>query len=168
MTIRSILLQSVGVLAGALLLSACNRTPAAQETSTDSKTQTVAPMQEPGIRVPLIMTLRGPDPAPASGDITMDIEITTTMGLRAPVELKVALPEGAELVSGQLTESLNIAAAGKLQRQVTIRTKSALSTPVVVTADARDPKGAYGLHAERKYPAPSLRPPMARPPQPAN
>lgn len=173
MAIRSILLQSAGVLVGAVLLSACNRTPVAQESTTDNTPQVVAPAQEPGIRVPLILTLRGPDPAPTSGDITMDIEIQANMGIRAPVEMKVALPDGAELVSGQLAETLNITAAGKLQRQLVIRTKAPLTNPVVVTADARDPKGAYGLHAERKYPAPpeatvraGARPPMARPPQP--
>ncbi len=127
----------------------------------------------PGMTAPLFLTLRGPDPAPASGNITLDLEITVNEPIRMPVNLQILLPPGVQLVAGQPQEILNLPQPGKLYRQYTVVTSAPLTQPVLVRANASDPSGAYGFHAERPYPPapatviqPGRRPPMARPPMP--
>ena len=126
-----------------------------------------------GMTAPLVMFLRGPEPAPAGGNITLDLEIQVNEGINAPVTLTVRVPQGATLLAGQPTEILTLPQPGKLFRQYVVQSPGPLSMPVVVEAIARDPNGAWGLRAERKYPAAAVmvptqprQPPMGRPPAP--
>lgn len=126
-----------------------------------------------GMTAPLFLTLRGPDPAPSAGNITLDLEITVNEPIRAPVNLQVLLPPGVQLMAGQPMETLSLPQAGKLYRQYVVATQGPLTQPVLVRANATAPSGAYGFTAERQYPPaatttiqPGRRPPMARPPMP--
>lgn len=126
-----------------------------------------------GMSAPMYLTLRGPDPAPSSGNITLDLEITVNEPIRVPVNLQVLVPPGVQLVAGQPAETLNLPQAGKLYRQYTVVSNGPLTQPVIVRANATAPSGAYGFNAERQYPAapttviqPGRRPPMSRPPMP--
>jgi hypothetical protein len=118
-----------------------------------------------------VLKLRGPDPVPAKGDIKLTLEIVANEPISPPVTVKVALPAGAQLTAGKAEEVLQIKQAGTSTREYQVHIDAALSGPVVVTADAKDPAGAFGLHAKREYPSvqPATSPPAstgARPPVP--
>lgn len=165
-------------LCASLAMAACNG--GSNGTAGPQQPMGPAPMQtdlgQPtsrGMTVPMYMNLRGPDPMPAGGDIRLDLEVVVNEPISAPVTLQVQVPQGAQLVAGQPMEVLTLNQAGRLYRQYTVRAFAPLQNPVIVTADARDPNNAYGLHSERRYPAaqpqtvaPGNRPPMARPPMP--
>ena len=126
-----------------------------------------------GMSAPMFLTLRGPDPAPAGGNVTLDLEITVNEPIRVPVNLQVLLPPGVQLVTGQPQETLSLPQPGKLYRQYVVATPGPLTQPVLVRATGTAPSGAYGFTAQRQYPPvapaaiqPGMRPPMARPPMP--
>lgn len=157
-------------------LCACVALSACSTNSNGSGAQnnpTIAPSEQ-GMRAPVVLVLRGPDPMPASGDIKLDLEIRVNEPIKAPVFLQVQIPPGVQLLAGVPTETLSLPQAGTLLRSYVVRTNAPLQMPIIVTADAKDPGGAYGLHAERKYPAAApaamnpntARPPVPRPGQP--
>ncbi|MBI5536370.1 MAG: hypothetical protein HY898_26855 [Deltaproteobacteria bacterium] len=124
---------------------------------------------------PLVLRLKGPDPVPAKGDVKLDLEIVTNEAINGPVTLKIALPKGATLKTGKAEEVLQISQAGTQKREFVVSTTATLASPIIVTADTKDPKGNAGLHAERKYPettgsvtpgSTTPKPPVPRPPGP--
>ena len=124
-----------------------------------SSAQPPAPMaQNPsgptqrGMSAPVILNLRGPSPTPAGGNITLDLEIVVNEPINAPVSLRVMLPQGVQLVSGQPTEVLSLPQAGKLYRQYVVYAPGPLSQPVQVEAQATGPNNAWGFRAHRQYP----------------
>ncbi len=128
-----------------------------------------------GMTAPVILNLRGPEPAPTSGSITLDLEIVVNEPVQAPVSLQLMLPQGVQLMAGLPSEVLNLPQPGKLYRQYVINTQGPLTQPVLVEAQARGPNDAWGFRAQRQYPAavdnlpphprsPSVgRPPVVRP-----
>ena len=138
---------------------------------------TTNPPDPPADRMsaPLVLRLKGPDPVPAKGDITLSLEIVTREPIPVPVTIKIALPKGATLKSGKAEEVLQLPQAGTQTREFVVSTTATLGSPVVVTADTKDGSGRTGLHAERKYPettgsvtpgSTAPKPPVARPPGP--
>ncbi|HQP34976.1 MAG TPA: hypothetical protein PLI95_07350 [Polyangiaceae bacterium] len=127
-----------------------------------------------GMNAPLIVRVRGPEPVPAGGDIKVDVEVHVNEPLKFPVTLQVRTPANAQLLSGQPAEVLQLNSVGVLTRSYMVRVNGPLQSPIVVTADGRDPGGAMGLHAERTYPAAAAggtvtntqRPPIVRPTAP--
>lgn len=124
-----------------------------------------------GMSAPLFLNLRGPDPLPNGGNITIDVEIVVNEPIRAPITLQVLLPQGAQFVSGNPTETLSLPQAGKLYRQFIVTSPGPLAAPVLVRAFPATPSATSGFLAERQYPPkanvvqpPSRRPPVARPP----
>jgi hypothetical protein len=117
---------------------------------------------------PLVLKLRGPDPVPPKGDIKLTLEIVANEPIIAPVTIKISLPAGAKLTAGKAEEVMQIKQAGSSTREFQVHTDAALTAPVVVTADAKDPSGAFGLHAKREYPSaqPASLPPASTGPRP--
>jgi hypothetical protein len=157
-------------------LGACVAFSACSTSSNGSGAQTnpsVGPTEQ-GMRAPVILVLRGPDPMPASGDIQLNLEIRVNEAISVPTYLQLMLPQGAQLLSGAPTETLTLPQAGTLTRSYMVRLNGPLQAPIMAVADAKDPNGAFGFHAERKYPAPASvginpnpnRPPVPRPGQP--
>ncbi|MBI5535568.1 MAG: hypothetical protein HY898_22750 [Deltaproteobacteria bacterium] len=154
-------------------LCACVALSACSTSSNGSGAQTnpsVDPTQQ-GMRAPVILVLRGPDPMPAAGDIKLDLEIRVNEPVNAPTYLKLMVPQGAQLLSGAPQETLALGQPGTLLRSYMVRVNGPLQAPIVAVADAKDPGGAFGFHAERKYPAAAPvgvapnpnRPPVPRP-----
>jgi len=126
---------------------------------------------------PLVLKVQGPDPVPSTGDIKIGLDIVVREPLVSPVTLKVAIPKGAQLASGKAEEALELKQPGTTHRDFLVRTNATLASPVVFTADMKDPQGKPGLHAEKKYPdmsgmvppattTPGPTPPGGRPPVP--
>ena len=89
-----------------------------------------------GMTAPVILNLRGPNPAPSGGNVTLDLEILVNEPIQAPVNLRVILPAGVQMVAGQPTEVLNLPQAGKLYRQYVVHTPGPLTQPIEVEAVA--------------------------------
>jgi hypothetical protein len=133
---------------------------------------TAKPPSEAEAGPPLVLNVTGPSPAPAKGEIKLTVEIVANIKISGPVTLAIKLPAGATLKSGAASETLQVDQAGTMKREYVVRTKAALASPIVVTADNAAPSGASGFHAERQYPAagatdtavPTAKPPAPRPP----
>ncbi|MFW5741387.1 MAG: hypothetical protein ACOC1F_13585 [Myxococcota bacterium] len=179
MTMKSNSWLGAGALCALLAVAGC--TPNGNSNG-GASSQPPAPMaqQQPGptqrgMTAPVILNLRGPNPPLAKGNITLDLEIVVNEPIHAPVNLRVMLPEGTQLVSGQPHEVLHLPQAGKLYRQYVVHALGPLNQPVQVEAVATGPNNAWGFRAHRQYPAaannlppyprtPSMgRPPARRP-----
>lgn len=164
------LILTTTALCAIVALSACSTN---SNGSGAQNNQQFTPTQQ-GMRAPVVMRLRGPDPMPASGDVKLDLELQVNEPVTVPVYLKLALPQGVQLLSGMPSEVLSLPQPGVLVRSYMVRLNGPLQRPIIATADAQDPNGAFGFHAERKYPAAPAaqyntntgRPPVARPVQP--
>lgn len=118
-----------------------------------------------GMTAPVILNLRGPNPAPAGGNITLDLEIVVNEPIHAPVNLRLMLPPGVQLVAGQPAEVLTLPQPGKLYRQYVVYAPGPLTQPVEVEAMATGPNNAWGFRAHRQYPpAANALPPHPRTP----
>jgi hypothetical protein len=123
---------------------------------------------------PLLLRLRGPDPAPSKGEIDLDVELAASEAMASPVSLTTTLPSGVTLLEGKAAESITIAQPGKTTRKLKLSLSAPLASPIVVVAETQGPDGGFGLRAERRYPAsldpapgPGVRPPPGgRPPAP--
>ena len=177
--------HTLSILVVAAALAGCNtQSPAPQ--SSDKPAQDVAAEQaaasekqpsivDPGeTAVPFVMTVKGPDTLPDSGEIELVVRVTAQHEFKVPGTLKVELPTAAKLVSGSESESLATIPAGETRRtfKVAVNGKLGPGQQIKVVLDARAPSGAMGAHSEQLYPEtpkptrPSSRvppPPIARP-----
>lgn len=156
---------TASALCACVALSACSTSSNGSGAQTNP---TVGPAEQ-GMRAPVVLVLRGPDPMPASGDIKVDLEVRVNEPITVPTYLQVMVPQGAQLLSGAPSETLTLAQAGTLTRSYMVRLNGPLQAPIVAIADAKDPNGAFGFHAERKFPAAApvgVNPNMNRPPVP--
>lgn len=130
----------------------------------------VGPATQQGMRAPVVLMLRGPDPAPAQGDVKLDVEIQVREPMNVPVYLNLLIPPGVQLLSGAPSEALTLNAPGTLIRTYFVRLSGPLTQPIIATAEGKDPNGAFGFRAEKRYPVAAVvapnNPSNARPPVP--
>jgi hypothetical protein len=131
-------------------LSACST--ASNGTAPSNNGPSYGPTAQEGMRAPVVLNLRGPDPVPAQGDIKLDVEIQVREPIKVPTYLNVMVPPGAQLLSGAPSETLTLNAAGTLMRTYMVRLNGPLTQPIIATAEAKDPNGAFGFRAEKRYP----------------
>jgi hypothetical protein len=169
--------HALSILVVAAALVGCNQSPAQ---SSDKPAGEVAAEQaaskpsivDPGEQsVPFVMTVKGPDALPESGEIELAVKITAQKEFRVPGTLKVLLPTSAKLVSGNETESLASIPAGETTRvyRVSLGGKLGVGQQIKVVLDARAPNAAYGAHSEQMYPEiqqPQATKPSSRVPPP--
>lgn len=166
----------VVVAAAAAALVGCNNNP---PQSSDKPAGQVAAEQpspskltDPGeTSAPFVLSLKGPETPPDSGDIELSVTITAPREFKVPGTLKVLLPTGAKLISGSDSESLASIPAGETTRifRVSLGGKLGVGQQIKVVLDARLPNNAAGAHAERLYPelvAPQATKPSSRVPPP--
>ncbi len=102
-----------------------------------------------GARVPLVLRVSGPP----SGSLGTVVEVTATIERHnestAPIDVTVALPAGAKLVSGSATEHIETMGPGILTRNWKIRIDGAPSDDFVVNVTSG--ASGWGVHAQQAY-----------------
>lgn len=166
----------LAVMAG-LALAGCETSPAKSEApQAASKTAAVSAAGDHRATdsheetAPLLLSLQAV--ADENGVLELQAHLDAQASIAYPVELTVALPPGATLVSGDARQSVPVA-AGRTTRSFRVAHGAAL-TPIKVVAHVVHPDKAWGIHAEKFYPevakpsayVPPPAPPMARPPRP--
>lgn len=151
-----------------LALWGCETSPQpAPETKTGPAATTPSPSDPHEIQAPMVLSI---EVVREEGNVLeLNAHLDARAGLAAPVELTVALPEGTRLVQGESRQSVPVP-QGRTTRF--FRFERSGNAPVKVIAHAAPPGGAWGLHAEKSYPAAaevapvikSPTPPAARPP----
>jgi hypothetical protein len=130
-----------------------------------------------GEEPPMKLVLEPVDDAPESPVVTLRAHVDARGAFSVPVTLSIELPPGQRhaLLSPAESHRIDVTAAGRTTREFQV-VRTAVQAPVKVIMDARDPNGAYGVHAEAWHPsalAPAqdfvvpVRPPSVRPPGPA-
>lgn len=162
----------VVVAAAAAALVGCNNNPPQSSDKVAAEQPSPSKLTDPGeTSAPFVLAVKGPDSPPDSGDIELSVRITAPREFKAPGTLKVLLPTGAKLLSGNDSESFASIPAGETTRtfRVTLGGKLGIGQQIKVVLDARLPNNAAGAHAERLYPelvAPQATRPSSRVPPP--
>ncbi len=168
--------HALSILVVAAALAGCNQSPAqssdkpAQDVAAE-KTADKPKLVDPGeASVPFVMTVKGPDTLPDSGEIELVVKITAPHEFKVPGALKVLLPTSAKLVSGNESEAFASIPTGETTRvfRVSLGSKLGLGQQIKVVLDARMPNNAAGAHAEQLFPeiAPQVTKPSSRVPPP--
>jgi hypothetical protein len=135
-----------------LSLGGCNRAEPAPlpEPAVASQPAAVPVAQKPQLgphHSPITVQLSGPEQVSAGQDIEVVAEIEQRAG-SVPVELKLQLPDGVRLVSGEATELLPVG-NGKLQRRFVVHVDRVPTTDIEVVADTSS--NSFGAHAKSAY-----------------
>jgi hypothetical protein len=115
----------------------------------------------PGFHAPVKLWLRAAGD-PSNVSLHLEVEVLTASDF--PGTLVVSLPPGATLAKGAASQSVSLTQTGKqgFEVQITSPTPLTDAAPIRVTLDGRDPSGASGFHAERRWPEKVAAPPPPR------
>jgi len=113
-------------------------------------------------RSPVVVKLVGPEQVSAGQDIEVVAEVERFVGSSAAVELRLLLPEGASLVSGNLTEQLP-PGSGKLVRRFVVHLDRVPATDIEVVAETSS--RSFGAHARSAYRFGRAEPRFTEPPR---
>ena len=170
--------HTLSILFVAAALAGCNtqQAPAspdkpAQDVAAEQAATEKPTLTDPGeTSVPFVLTVKGPDSIPESGELELVVRITAPHEFKVPGTLKIEVPTAAKLVSGNESESFATIPAGETRRTLkfTLGGKLGQGQQIKVVLDARAPTNAMGAHAEQKFPelAPVVTRPSSRVPPP--
>jgi hypothetical protein len=155
---RHALTRIVVVAAAAVAIAGCNNNPPqssdkpAGDVAADAPKVTESSVGETS--VPFVLTLKGPDTLPDTGDIELTANISAPHEFKVPGTLKIVLPTSAKLASGTDSEAFASIPAGDTTRtfRVTLGGKLGVGQQIKVVLDARAPSGVMGAHAEKLFP----------------
>jgi hypothetical protein len=104
------------------------------------------PVNDP--ELPLLLAVNGPSSVRAGDVIDVAVRIDRQMG-EGPIEITIAVPTGATLVSGQLREIIPPKAPSPITRTFRMRLGAIPATDFQIEVDA--PGEASGAHAKGAY-----------------
>ena len=124
---------------------------------------------------PVVLRLKGTGDGTNEVDVTVEIDVLGPMAV--PATMKVIVPPGAAVTSGNANETIALSQRGTLERKLHVKSPTPINdrAPIEVVLEARDLDAGVGFHAERQWPPraemvvpPSSgpRPPTGRPPGP--
>ncbi|RLB47857.1 MAG: hypothetical protein DRI90_25930 [Deltaproteobacteria bacterium] len=108
-----------------------------------------------GMEAPFVLTLVTPTKVPdKAGVFEIEAQIKAPQELNAPAAISIELPKTAKLKKGEVREVLATLPGGLTTRTFEVELTEPLTdaTPIKVVVDVKDPKGAFGAHAEKVYP----------------
>ena len=104
---------------------------------------------------PLVVKLAVVSENSATGETELRADFDAREAIRYPLSVTLVAPDGALIVAGTPSETLNVAQAGRFSKTYKIRTQAPLSQTsfVKLVVDGQAPDKSVGLHAEPRYPA---------------
>lgn len=113
-------------------------------------------------QAPFVLTLDTPESYDPAGEIEVTARIDAPHGIDAPTAIAVSWPQGVQLLDGEKREQLADLPGGVTSRTFRFKLEAGLkaSQPIKVTVDMKHPGGAFGAHAERKFPEAVVQTPL--------
>ena len=106
------------------------------------------------VAAPFVLKLEHQGNVASPGEVVITAKIDAPHTLNAPASIQIALPGGAHLVSGQERETLAELPGGLTTRAFRVALDKGLTgqTPIEISVQVKDAKGAFGAFAKRALP----------------